>query len=78
MTTWRHHCRRPEGTPGGTSTRGGDFYLATSGDLALATSGDFLMATDSPHASLLAVVRALAGNEAAKEIAALLDEGAQR
>jgi predicted transcriptional regulator len=31
-----------------------------------------------PHPSLLAVVRALAGNEAAEEIAALLDEGAQR
>jgi hypothetical protein len=28
------------------STRGGDFYLATTGDLDMATSGDFLMAMD--------------------------------
>ena len=32
------------------STRGGDFYLATTGDLDLATSGNFLMATDIPPA----------------------------
>jgi hypothetical protein len=29
------------------STRGGDFYLATSGDLDLATSGDYRMAMDT-------------------------------
>ena len=32
---------------GGSSERGGDFYLATRGDLELATRGDFLMAMDS-------------------------------
>ena len=32
---------------GGSSERGGDFYLATRGDLELATRGDFLMAMDT-------------------------------
>ena len=32
---------------GGSSERGGDFYLATRGDLELATRGDFFMAMDT-------------------------------
>ncbi|MGH9051958.1 MAG: type II toxin-antitoxin system PemK/MazF family toxin [Acidimicrobiia bacterium] len=39
------------------STRGGDFYLATSGDLVPATSGDFRTATDKqglPERSVIA------------------------
>ena len=30
-----------------TTSKGGDFYLATSGDFLLATCGDFLMAMDT-------------------------------
>ena len=33
---------------GGSSERGGDFYLATRGDLELATRGDFLWPWTNP------------------------------
>src|ERR1700730_44604 len=49
---WHRHHGRPEGLRRAGSTRGGDFYMATSGAFPLATSGDFFMATDSNCLSL--------------------------
>ena len=47
MTGWHRHHHRPGLTLPIDTSKGRDFYLATSGNLHLATSGDHFMATDS-------------------------------